>query len=75
MIIAHSPTIHESGSVPYRIVLRQLDSEYVVHTECITPEGSSYYCGHYFRFTNESSKATMLLKAWDRFAERARASL
>ena len=75
--IAASPIAHEPGLLPYRIVIRELDDEYVVHTQVLEPGRKPvYHQGDYFqkrndaRTTNESV-AKALRKAWARFEERA----
>ena len=80
-IIATSPVVHESGMLPYRIVIRDLGDQHVVHTEVLEPGKKPWYHqGDYFRERDDSptaqeSDAAALRKAWARFEERARRSL
>jgi hypothetical protein len=80
-IIAASPVVHESGTLPYRIVIRDLGGQHVVHTEVFEPgEEPWYHQGDYFPERNEAptaeeSDAAALRKLWTRFEERARQSL
>jgi hypothetical protein len=80
-IIAASPVVHESGMLPYRIVIRDLGDQLVVHTEVFEPgEEPWYHQGDYFRKRSEAataveSDAAALHQAWARFEERARRSL
>jgi len=80
-IVAASPIVHESGMLPYRIVIRDLGDQHVVHTEVFEPGNQPWYHhGDYFRKrsdapTAEESDAQALRKAWARFEERARRSL
>ena len=80
-IVAASPVVHESGMLPYRIVIRDLGDQHVVHTEVFEPGKEPWYHqGDYFPKrsdapTAEESDAEALRKAWARFEERARRSL
>jgi hypothetical protein len=80
-IIAASPVVHESGMLPYRIVIRDLGDQLVVHTEVFEPgEEPWYHQGDYFTKRNDSptaeeSDAAALRNAWARFEERAQGSL
>ena len=80
-IVAASPMVHEPGVLPYRIVIRDMGDQFVVHTEAIEPDKKPWYHqGDYFPrrrdATNaEKSDATALRKAWARFEERSRLSL
>jgi hypothetical protein len=73
--------IHEPGVLPFRIVIRDMGDQFVVHTEVFEPDKKpSYYQGDYFPKrsdspTAEESDATALRKAWARFEERVRRSL
>jgi hypothetical protein len=42
-IIAASPPVHESGMLPYRIVIRDLGDQHVVHTEVLEPGKEPWY--------------------------------
>ena len=80
-IVAASPMVHEPGVLPYRIVIRDLGDQFVVHTEVFEPDKEPWYHqGDYFPKrsdapTAEESDAAALRKAWARFEERARRSL
>jgi hypothetical protein len=80
-IIAASPVVHESGMLPYRIVIRDLGDQHVVHTQ-VFERGQEpwYHQGDYFPKgcdapTAEESDAEVLRRAWTRFEERVRRSL
>jgi hypothetical protein len=48
-IIAASHVVHESGMLPYRIVIRDLGDQLVVHTEVLEPGREPWYRqGDYF---------------------------
>ncbi len=80
-IVAASPVVHEPGLLPYRVVIRDLGDELVVHTEVLEPGKKPWYHqGDYFPKrsgapTAGESDAEALRKAWTRFEERARRSL
>jgi len=80
-IVAASPVVHEPGLLPYRIVIRDLGDQHVVHTQVFEPGKKPwYYQGDYFPKhgdapTAEESDAAALRTAWIRFEERARRSL
>jgi hypothetical protein len=80
-IVAASPVVHESGALPYRIVIRDLGDQYVVHTEVIEPKKKPWYHhGDYVpkksdKLPAEEADAIALGKVWARFEERARRSL
>jgi hypothetical protein len=80
-IIAASPVVDESGMLPYRIVVRDLGDQYVVHTEVFEPGKEPWYHqGDYFTKKSdtlpvEEADAAALRKAWARLEERARRSL
>jgi len=80
-IVAASPVIHESGMLPYRIVIRDLGDQHVVHTEVFGPGKEPWYHqGDYFPKRNDvptavESDAEALRRAWARFEERTRRSL
>ena len=80
-LIAASPTVHELGILPYRIVIRDLGDQLVVHTEVLELDKKPWYHqGDYFpkrtdATTAESSDAMALRKVWARFEERVRRSL
>jgi hypothetical protein len=67
--------------LPYRIVIRDLGDQHVVHTQVLEPGRDSWYHqGDYFpkrsdSATPDESDAVALRKAWARFEERARRSL
>ena len=67
--------------LPYRIVIRDLGDQHVVHTQVFEPGKEPWYHqGDYFPKrtdapASEESDATALRKAWARFEERARRSL
>jgi hypothetical protein len=80
-IVAASPMVHETGMLPYRIVIRDLGDQHVVHTEVYEPGREPWYHqGDYFpkrgdAQTAEESDAVALSKAWARFEDRAGRSL
>jgi hypothetical protein len=80
-VVATSPMLREPGILPYRIVIRDLGDQFVVHTEVIEPDKKPWYHqGDYFpkrsdATTTDESYAAALRKAWARFEERARISL
>lgn len=80
-IVAASPFVHEPGVLPYRIVIRDLGDQFVVHTEVLESDKEPWYHqGDYFPTRNDApnaaeSDAVALRKAWARFEERARRSL
>ena len=80
-IVAESPVVHEPGLLPYRIVIRDLGDEHVVHTQVLEPGRKPWYHqGDYFKKrgdapTSGESDAEAWRKAWVRFEERARRSL
>ena len=80
-IVAASPVVHEPGVLPYRIVIRDLGDQFVLHTEVFEPDKKPWYHqGDYFpkRYdapTAAESNAAALPKAWARFEERVRRSL
>lgn len=47
MILAHTPTIKEPATMPYRIVLHTLNGKYVTHLQIMEGKGN-YSDGHYF---------------------------
>jgi hypothetical protein len=77
---AASPVVHEWGMLPYRIVIRDLGDQHVVHTEVLEPGKEPWYHqGDYFTKRGDAptaleSDAAALRKAWARFEERARRS-
>jgi hypothetical protein len=80
-IIASSPIVTEDGCQPYRIVIRDLGDEFVVHTE-VLPKigGSTFVWGHYFRKnlngeTTHECDTAPLRRAWRNFEKRSRDSL
>ena len=72
-IVAASPVVHESGMLPYRIVIRDMGDQHVVHTEVFEPGKQPWYHqGDYFPKrpdapTAEASDSVALRKAWTRF--------
>ncbi|MGO9470539.1 MAG: hypothetical protein ACLQIB_42160 [Isosphaeraceae bacterium] len=80
-IVAASPVVHEPGLLPYRIVIRDLGDQLVVHTEVLEPARNPWYHqGDYFPKRSgapsaEELNADALRKAWARLEERARRSL
>ncbi|MFI5459173.1 MAG: hypothetical protein ACHRXM_27405 [Isosphaerales bacterium] len=80
-IVAASPVIHETGMLAYRIVIRDLGDQHVVHTQIFEPGKEPWYHqGDYFPKgfgapTAPESDSEALRKAWVRFEERARRSL
>jgi hypothetical protein len=80
-IIATSPVVHEVGLSPFRIVIRDLGDQHVVHTEVLEPGRKPWYHqGDYFPKRNDASSAAesdagALRKAWTRFEQRVRRSL
>jgi len=77
-IIAYSPIVHEGGSQPCRIVIRDLGHEFVVHTQVLLAVGgTSFIWGHYFRkdrggVKSEQLEKAALRKAWRNFEQRSR---
>ncbi len=73
--------VHGSGTLPYRIVIRDLGHQHFVHTQVFEPgEGPWYHQGNYFPErcdapTSGESDAEALRKAWTRLEERTRQSL
>jgi hypothetical protein len=69
-IIAMSPQITgEPHTLPHRIVLRDLGSEFVVHMQVINENGArSYFHGNYVPKRDGDALAT----AWAHFERRAR---
>ena len=48
-IVAGSPVVHESGTLPYRIVIRDLRDQHVVRTQVFEPGNEPWYHqGDYF---------------------------
>jgi hypothetical protein len=80
-IVAASPVVHEPGMVPYRLVIRDLGDDYVVHTQVLEAGREPWFHqGDYFRKRDDAqtvheSDAQARRKAWVRFEERARRSL
>ena len=80
-IVAASPVVHEPGLLPYRIVIRDLGDQHVVHTQVFEPGRKPWYHqGDYFPKrgdapTSGESHSESLRKAWARFEERARRSI
>ena len=80
-IVAASPLVHEPGLLPFRIVIRDLGDQLVVHTEVLEPGKKLWYHqGDYFAKRccappARESDAEVLRRAWARFEERARHSL
>jgi hypothetical protein len=80
-IIAASPVVHESGTLRYRIVIRDLGDRHIVHTQVFEPgKAPWYHQGDYFPKRCSApnlgeSDAETLRRAWARFEERARHSL
>ncbi len=80
-IVAASPLVHEPGLLPYRIVIRGLGDEFVVHTEVLGNGKKPWY--HQVEYfpkrsgvpTAAESDSEALRKAWARFEERVRRSL
>jgi hypothetical protein len=70
-IIAHSPIHREKGLLPHRIVIRDLDDQYVVHTQVFEGDQSFFHQGSYFPKL-EGNPDEALAKAWERFEERSR---
>ena len=80
-IVAASPIVNEPGVSPYRLVIRELGAQFVVHTEVCEPDKKPWYHqGDYFSKrsdppTADVSDAVALRKSWARFEERVRRSL
>jgi hypothetical protein len=80
-IVAASFVVHESGMLPYRIVIRDLGDKHVVHTQVFEPGKEPWYHqGDYFPKrgdapTSRESDEGALRRAWARFDERDRRSL
>ncbi len=76
-IIAASPMVQGHMEVPHRIVIRDLDNQYVVHAQIFDGKQKPYfYSGNYFPKTNDSAPIAhppceALAKAWTCFVERA----
>jgi len=75
-IIAASPWITEEGSCPYRVVLRDTPSDFIVHTQQIDAEAGivCFYWGDYFHKSG-SNLDTLFAMAWVRFGLRSNKSL
>ncbi len=76
-IIASSPIVHDRGSHPTRIVIRDFGDEFVVHTQILSEDGNSFVWGHYFRKQSDAptpreSDGVALRKAWLNFERRSR---
>lgn len=57
-IVAASPTVHEPGLLPYRIVIRDMGEQLVVHTEVIeTGKTPWFHHGDYFPTGNDAATA------------------
>jgi hypothetical protein len=57
-IVAASPVVHESGMLPYRIVIRDLGDQHVEHTEVFEPGKEPWYHqGDYFPKLNNALTA------------------
>lgn len=74
-VIAHTPTITERMSLPYRIVLVDKGDEYVVWAESFDDKDDTkhlgYHAGSYFPVHSHGTKKQALKKAYTRFVERA----
>jgi len=42
-VVAASPVVHETGMLPYRIVIRDLGDQHVVHTQVLEPGKEPWY--------------------------------
>jgi hypothetical protein len=68
-IIAHSPLLEEECSMPFRFVLRDMGTEYVVHVQVIPKDGEPHFhTGNYFQKRDAPVKA--LHRAWNCFVKR-----
>jgi hypothetical protein len=78
-IIATSPWVSELGSYPYRIVLRDTEADFIVHTQSVDTGALcvSLFWGDYFHkfHTSGSDLDAVFAKAWAKFVERANRSL
>jgi hypothetical protein len=80
-IVASSPIVRDRGVLPFRIVIRDLGDQFVVHTEVLESDKKPWYHqGDYFSKRNDAATAVesgafAICKAWARFEERARRSL
>jgi hypothetical protein len=80
-IVASSPVVHEPGALPYRIVIRDMGDQFVVHTEVYESDKKPWYHqGDYFPKPSDAARAdesdaVALRKAWARFDERVRRAL
>ena len=75
-IIAMSPLIVEPGTIPHRIVIRDLGEKFVVHTQCREVGRQPWYHnGDYFYKSNAAATVAeshhmALARAWARFDSR-----
>ena len=75
-IIASGPWVAEPGSFPFRVVLRERSTDFVVHTQSLDSQAGrlDFYWGDYFPRTGRHT-ATAFAKAWDKFMDRANHSV
>ena len=72
-IIAASPIREEQGSEPARIVIREFDTKYIVHTQIFAPPHSDRTTTYYIWGTYiDKSIPNALMKAWEFFEWRSR---
>jgi hypothetical protein len=72
--IALSPVVREEGTLPHRIVIREVGDQYVVHTQILEPGAQSWFHnGDYF--PKRAGSAAALANAWERFQARSRVAL
>ena len=75
-IVAASPWVTEPGSFPFRIVLRDRKTEFVVHTQSVDAQSGvvGFYWGDYYP-KSKSSPHIAFAKAWEKFVSRANHSV
>ena len=71
-IVASSPMVQGSCECPHRIVIRNLEQKFVVHTQIFDGEKTFFHHGDYFSTRGD---ADALKKAWERFEVRSRVTL
>src|SRR5690349_14817732 len=72
--VAHSPIVTGRGTLPHRIVIRDMGDQYVVHMEIHEPgKAPWYHQGNYIPKKPDAREA--LWRAWEVFEERSRRAL
>jgi hypothetical protein len=80
-VIALSPLVNEEGTEPHRVVLKEFDSQFVIHDQWIDENGARHYSGgNYYVYgerwgPNSDTRLQALQKAWDAFYARTRRRL